>query len=108
MLLTIDSSSPPWTHSPSNRLGPTGPFPTLVPWHAAQTSPNFAAIGLPRPPPRPGGGPCGAAAGAPCAGGAGAPAGGCRPVIEAARSTVVPRMRGIDFIGRRSYYDEGA
>src|SRR5215471_5036193 len=74
MLLTIASSSPPCSHSSSNRLGPTGPLAVLLPWQARQVSLNFATIGLPRPPPRPG--PAGApgAPGVPC--GAGAPAGG--------------------------------
>src|SRR4051812_24679163 len=97
MLLTIDSSSPPCSHSASNRLGPTGPFATLVPWQAAQASVYFAAMGLPRPPPpRPGGG----AAGALCAGGPAGGAGGvcCCAVIEAARSGAVPKIRGRDFI----------
>src|SRR3954467_4755258 len=112
MLLTIDSSSPPCSHSASNRLGPTGPFATLVPWRAAQASVYFAAMGLPRPPPpRPGGGAAGAAlargrgggggaAGALCAGGPAGGAGGvcCCAVIEAARSAAVPSIRGIDFI----------
>src|SRR5262245_18350844 len=98
-LFTIESSSLPWSHSSSKRLGPTGPLSRVVPWQVAQVSVYFVAIGLPRPPPRPGGG----APGAPCPGGG--PAGGCCgccAVIDAARSTAVPSVKahngGIDFI----------
>src|SRR5215471_19750114 len=96
MLLMIDSSSLPWTHSASKRLGPTGPFAVVVPWQVAQISVNFAAIGFPRPPPRAGGAPAGMPGGA----AAGGVAGGC--CADAARSAAVPRIAadsgGIDFI----------
>src|SRR5690242_5649250 len=88
MLLTMASSSPPWTHSASKRLGPTGPLAVVVPWQEAQTSVNLAAIGLPRPPPRPDGaapGPPRAGAPAGATGGTACPA--CKP-LDAANTTL--------------------
>src|SRR5947207_6615765 len=103
MLLTIASSSPPCSHSASNRLGPTGPFAMLLPWQATHVSVYFAAMGLPRPPPRPcppgaAGGPCGAPAGGFASvpdGGIVGFGGGCclaayKPIV-AAKSTVLPK-----------------
>src|SRR5438093_9703059 len=81
MFVAIDSSSLPWIHSASNRLGARPPL-TSLPWHPAQFSAYSGAAGLPRPPARPpgaaggavarplicGGDPLGAAGDGACAG----------------------------------------
>src|SRR5436190_10311233 len=89
MLLTIEASSLPCSHCrrSSNRLGAVGPAAALMPWHAAQVSVNFVAVGLPRPPPRP----------PPCAGGCCA-GGGCCAAIDVTRRAAAPSINEIDFI----------
>src|ERR1051326_7760406 len=97
MLLAMEASSRPCDHwrRSSNRLGAIGPAAALLPWQPAQTSTNFAAVGLPRPPPLPTGAPC-VEAGAPAGG---CCAGSCCAVIEATRAaTPSDVVHGIDFI----------
>src|SRR5262249_59111487 len=85
-----------------------GPFSVLVPWQVAQISVYFAAIGLPRPPPRPGACAAAVAGGGTVVGGSRLAAGGCWAAIDAARSAAVPSITGIDFMAASLLLRHGA